>query len=669
MPFKQFPILMCGFVAATALYFALPFEPPIWPLPLAAAGILLSAWFARHKQSPVLFLCIAILASALAGFGWAQLRTQWLAQHYADIQFSHRQLLNFKAVIMWSEMQPRSSKFDVLVISDNISGNVSGSGKPYVLRLYGRHSHLINISPGCQIVGQAEMSGDDGPIVIGGFDPRRDAWFAGQRGQGFIRNIEAIDCAQPLRLAHYLARWRLKLAAHYREAMSKDAGPVAAALVTGVRGAIDKSVREAFRHSGLAHMLAISGLHMALFAGSIYALLRLLAACLPRLTLYRDTRKPSALASLAAATGYLLISGASVATQRAYIMMAIFFLAILLDRPAVTMRNVLWAMLLVLIWQPQAVMQVGFQMSFAAVMALVAVYEIWQQRDGLYLRWDEMSLLQQISRRAWRYASALFLTSLIAGSVTGFIAIVQFYRVGTFGLPANLLAMPLFGTLIMPMAPLSLFLMPFGLDGVAMSIMQRGIEWVLAVAEYFTGFERAIYMSGASPAFVLPLAAGGFALLVLGQNRWRLLGLLPILCAAVFIGRAEAPALHMFGRDLIVARDIDNRLVKLRQRSHSYELARIEAFHGSTAEAGNCRPSCRLQLSDGFILAYHDRPRGLSASCREAQLVIMPFYEARYPCAATLFDKQSFAAYRQRQLIVREHRLRTQKAASARLWQ
>ncbi len=661
MPFKQFPILMCGFVAAAAIYFALPFEPPIWPLPVAVIILLLSILISRRVQFPVLFLSISIIASALAGFGWSQLRTHWLAQHYADIQFAHRQLVQIDAIVVWRELQPRSSKLDVRLMSAH--------GKPYQLRLYGRHSHIQGIEPGCHIIGLAEMSGDDGPTVIGGFDPRRDAWFSGQRGQGFIRNIEEIDCAQPLRFVHVLARWRLQLAAHYREAMSREAGPVAAALVTGVRGAIEKPVREAFRHSGLAHMLAISGLHMALFAGSIYALLRLLAACLPRLTLYHDTRKPSALASLAAATGYLLISGASVATQRAYIMMAIFFLAILLDRSAVTMRNVLWAMLLVLIWQPQAVMQVGFQMSFAAVLALVAVYEIWQQRDGLYLRWDEMSLPQQILRRIWRYASALFLTSLIAGAVTGFIAIVQFYRVGTFGLPANLLAMPIFGTLIMPMAPLSLFLIPFGLEGAAMTLMQQGIEMVLAVAEYFTASERAVLMSGASPAFVLPLAASGFALLVIYPKRLRLLGVLPVLIAIGFIGRAEAPALHLFGRDLIVARDMENRLLTLRRRAHTYELARIEAFHAAISEQVQCRPSCRLQLDNEFMLAYHDRPQGLSASCREAQMVIMPFYEARYPCAAILFDKQSFTDYRQRQFTISDGKLQEQNVASARLWQ
>ena len=112
------------------------------------------------------------------------------------------------------------------------------------------------------------------PIIIGGYGPRRDAWFAGRRGQGFVRSIDDVDCTQDLALRHHLARSRLALARYYRAHMSDEAGPVAAALVTGVRGAIDKSVRDAFRHSGLAHMLAISGLHMALFAGSVYALLR-----------------------------------------------------------------------------------------------------------------------------------------------------------------------------------------------------------------------------------------------------------------------------------------------------------------------------------------------------------------------------------------------------------
>ena len=264
---------------------------------------------------------------------------------------------------------------------------------------------------------------------------------------------------------------------------------MAAALVTGVRGMIAPDTRRAFRHSGLAHMLAISGLHMALFAGSVYALIRLLAALWPRLVLRHDMRKPAALIALLAATCYLVISGAGIATQRAYIMLAIFFLAVLLDRPAITMRNVLWAALIVLLLQPQAIVQVGFQMSFAAVMVLVATYEAWRRHDRLYLRLADMTPSMRSLRLVWRYASALTLTSLIAGGVTGFIALTQFYQIGTFGLPANLLAMPIFGTLIMPMAPLSLALLPTGFDIGALTVMQTGIHAVLAAATWITDFE------------------------------------------------------------------------------------------------------------------------------------------------------------------------------------
>lgn len=507
------------------------------------------------------------------------------------------------------------------------------------------------------------------PIIIGGYDPRRDAWFAGRRGQGFVRSIDDVDCTQDLALRHHLARSRLVLARYYRAHMSDEAGPVAAALVTGVRGAIDKSVRDAFRHSGLAHMLAISGLHMALFAGSVYALLRLLAALSPSLVLRRDVRKPCAMISLTAATGYLFLSGAGVATQRAYIMLAIFFLAVLLDRPAITMRNVLWAALLVLLWQPHAVLQAGFQMSFSAVMALVAVYEAWRQRDTLHLRWERLSLAQQMMRRFWRYGSALFVTSLIAGSVTGFIAIIRFQQVGTFGLPANLLAMPLFGTLIMPMAPLSLLLMPVGLEKPALFLMQTGIESVVAIGDYFTAMRGALWRPGASAAFTMPLAALGFGVLCLATTRWRLIGLLPIIIALSGIGQAGRPALHMFGRDLIVVRTADAKLVVLRQRGKQYELDRLARHHGLVPETLSCRPSCRLVLQDDVTFAYHDRSVGLSKSCREVDVIAMPFAEARYPCDAQLFDSRAFKRRVHRQFSIEQEKLSAQKMRQERLWQ
>lgn len=651
-------MVICGFVLAIAMFLLWPSEPPpfitLVMFITAAAGYAVARYFEAQRAQRIgqIFLVMML------GFSWVQARTYWEARQTGQAVFGETQV---SGIVEWHEAQARGSRWDIRL--------QDAQGRFFRVRLYGKQADLARTQPGCAITLTADMKPLSPPIIIGGYDPRRDAWFAGRRGQGFVRSIDDVDCTQDLALRHHLARSRLALARYYRAHMSDEAGPVAAALVTGVRGAIDKSVRDAFRHSGLAHMLAISGLHMALFAGSVYALLRLLAALSPSLVLRRDVRKPCAMISLTAATGYLFLSGAGVATQRAYIMLAIFFLAVLLDRPAITMRNVLWAALLVLLWQPHAVLQAGFQMSFSAVMALVAVYEAWRQRDTLHLTWERLSLAQQIMRRFWRYGSALFVTSLIAGSVTGFIAIIRFQQVGTFGLPANLLAMPLFGTLIMPMAPLSLLLMPVGLEKPALFLMQTGIESVVAIGDYFTAIRGALWRPGASAAFTMPLAALGFGVLCLATTRWRLIGLLPIIIALSGIGQAGRPALHMFGRDLIVVRTADAKLVVLRQRGKQYELDRLARHHGLAPETLSCRPSCRLVLQDDVTFAYHDRSVGLSKSCREVDVIVMPFAEARYPCGAQLFDSRAFKRRVHRQFSIEQEKLSAQQMRQERLWQ
>lgn len=207
MPFKQFPFLVSAFAGAAAVYFSLPVEPPLWVVPCAALAVVAIMFITRHRWSFAM-LSAVIAASALFGFGWAQMRTNWVERHYAQPNFEHRQTVQIAGVVTWNEIQPRSAKLDIKVTAP--------SARPYLVRLYGRHAHIQNLGPGCYTVLQAEMTRRDGPIVIGGFEPRLDAWFAGRRGQGFIRAIDEVDCSQDLRLAHYLARWRLQLAEKYR---------------------------------------------------------------------------------------------------------------------------------------------------------------------------------------------------------------------------------------------------------------------------------------------------------------------------------------------------------------------------------------------------------------------------------------------------------------------
>lgn len=657
----DFSLFIVSFAAALAVFFGLAQEP--WEnigllLIFTALLGLMGAYLigdARAKKLSLIGLVFAV------GFAWAQFIT--LAQHRGTgtPQFESGEQ-SIVGEVMWGEPRPRGSLIDLRV--------KDASGRAFDVRLYGKRDLASRLRPGCMAQIKVSLSPVSKPSVIGGYDPRFSAWFNGRRGQGFVRQVETLDCSQRVSLKNRIARLRLRLATHYRLTMSPETGPVAAALVTGVRGAIEKPVRDAFRHSGLAHMLAISGLHMALFAGSVYALLRYGAALWPWLVLRYDVRKPSAVLALLAATGYLTISGASFATQRAYIMLAIFFLAILLDRPAITMRNVLWAALLVLIMQPYAISQVGFQMSFAAVMALVGGYEIWQKRDRFYIRLADMTPRQRAFSYARRYASALFFTSLIAGSVTGLIAILHFYRIGTFGLPANLLAMPIFGTLIMPMAPLSLLAAPFGMDAPFIAIMDFGIWLVVALAQWLTAFEGAVRHFGASPAWVLPVMGAGFVYTVLMHGRWRYLGVVPLIIGLLFIGRAEEPLAHFIGRDLVIVNDNDGALHIMRNRGRDYEAGRIFDYHGGRgAPPMDCSKGCGVLGHDRRIVAYLTSPRRLTIACRTSAVVILPFATAQYPCMALLIDETVLQPDEPMQIVVEGRDLRIKKAAEGRLWE
>ena len=657
----DFSLFVVSFAASLAVFFGLAKEP--WE----NIGLLLT-FIALLGLMGAFLVCgprgckVSILALIFAlGFSWAQFST--LAQHRGTgtPQFETGDQSVIGEVI-WGEPRPRGSLIDLRV--------KDVKGRSFDVRLYGKGDLASRLRPGCVAQIRISLTPLPKPSVIGGYDPRFSAWFNGRRGRGFVRAIETIDCSHRVSLKNRIARLRLRLATHYRVTMSPEAGPVAAALVTGVRGAIEKPVREAFRQSGLAHMLAISGLHMALFAGSIYALLRYGAALWPRLVLRFDVRKPSAILALLAATGYLTISGASFATQRAYIMLAIFFLAILLDRPAITMRNVLWAALLVLVMQPYAIAQVGFQMSFAAVMALVGGYEIWQKRDRFYIRLADMTPRQRAIGYISRYASALFVTSLIAGTVTGLIAILHFYRIGAFGLPANLLAMPIFGTLIMPMAPLSVLAAPMGLDAPFLAIMDFGILLVVDLAQWLTSFEGAVRYFGASPEWVLPVIGAGFLYTILTHGRWRYLGAIPIFIGLLFIGRVEEPLAHFIGRDLIIVNDNESALHIMRNRGRDYEAGRILDYHGGRrASPMDCDTGCGVLGHDRRIVAYLTSPRRLSIACRNSAVVILPFATAKYPCMALLIDETVLERGQPMQIVVDGRHLRIEKAAQGRLWE
>ncbi len=433
----------------------------------------------------------------------------------------------------------------------------------------------------------------------GGFDYARFVFFSGLGATGYaISRPEAISVAPPGRAAVLAARvetLRDTIGRRIRAAMSPVAGAVATALVTGQRSHIPEATEDALRRAGLAHILAISGLHMMLVVGALFAGFRTAAAMIPEIALTRPVKKWAAAAALAGGTAYLVISGWSIATQRAYVMAAVLLVAVLLDRPAITMRNVALAALAILALRPEAVVTAGFQMSFAATIALVAAYEALRlRRAALPPRPGAgAGASRGLLRMAGVYVAGLLLTSLVAGTATAPFAAYHFQRVATYGLLANLAAMPVFALVVMPAGLVAMLLMPFGLEWPALWLMGQGIEVILQVAGVVAGLDGA---SRAVPAFgpsALLLMALGALWLALWRTGWRYLGCAAIAAGLLVAWLARAPDVFVARSGRIVAvHEPDGRVLMVGRGGSDYEREEWLSAWGLPADEETAAAPC-----------------------------------------------------------------------------
>lgn len=371
----------------------------------------------------------------------------------------------------------------------------------------------ITPEPGLRVMTTGHLSPPSGPVEPGGFDFQRHAWFAQIGAVGYTRvPLMGAAVAQDGHAGLMVFRIRMAASDHIRERLSGDTGGFAAALTTGDRSAISREALDALRASNLAHLLAISGLHMGLLTAVVFAALRLMLAAVPYTALRWPTKGIAALGALSAAAGYLALSGGNVATQRAFIMVAVALAALIIGRRALSLRAVAVAATIVLVLRPQALLGPGFQMSFAATTALVAVFG--------WLRDLKQDLLPNWVKPVF----ATFVSSAVAGLATAPIAAAHFNAIAHYGLIANLLSVPLMGVLVIPAAVLAVVLAPFGLDWIALWTMGLGLDWILGVAHLIADLEGARgYVKGPGP-WVLPLLALGFLTLILWQGRPRWAG-------------------------------------------------------------------------------------------------------------------------------------------------
>ncbi|MGH6663517.1 MAG: ComEC/Rec2 family competence protein, partial [Pseudolabrys sp.] len=398
--------------------------------------------------------------------------------------------------------------------------------------------------------------------------------------------------------------------------------------------------------SSLAHVLAISGYHMAVVAGIAFFFIRGGLALVPELASRKPIKKWAAIGAIATGAFYLVLSGASVSTQRAFIMIAIVLVGVMMDRRALTFRTITIAALIVLMLAPQAIAHPSFQMSFGATLALIASYN-----HGLPWRANaDTPRATRIALWGGNEIVALMFASLIAELATMPYAAYHFHRLAPYGVLANLLAMPVVSVWVMPMGILGVLALPFGFDAVFWQLMGYGIDRMIAVVLWVAGLPGAvgrIQAFGTGPLLLATTALLLLLCLLRSPLRWS---------GAVLAVLASLWAVLTPRFDVLVAADggaaairgHDGHLAVLYNGRDSFAIKEWLAADGdgrtpkdaSLQNGVACDAvGCIGHLKDGHLESVALSVEAFVEDCTRAAVVVSA-REAPGKCAATLIDRK-----------------------------
>ena len=527
-------------------YFGLSVEPPTWAISTLTLAGTVGVVLLRGR------LPLQLVAGALLAFALGLAVSQWQT-HRVAAPVLERPIgpVEVEGRVVLQDVLPGR----VRVILDRLSiERVDGWRTPDRIRVtLGRGD--VAPETGSRILVLASLRPPAAPVMPGAYDFRMRAYFERLGATGFAFGRHAVVApAVRGQVSLLLERVRQSVVRVVLSTLDGDPAAVATALLTGERGSLRPAVYDDLRDSGLAHLLAISGLHVGLVAGLVFAGIRAGLALSERAALTWPLKKIAAIAALAAAFFYMLIVGATVPTQRAFLMTGLVLFAVLVDREAFSMRLVAIAATIVMVISPFSVLGPSFQMSFAAVIALIAAYEsVGRERFGLS---DD---------RGWRYRLLLYFggvlfTSLIASAATGPFALFHFQRIAGYGLIANLVAVPLTALWIMPLGVIAYVLMPFGLAAIGLVPMGWGIDLLLWIAAEAASWPGAAWSVAAPNGTSLGLTVLGGLWLCLWAGRWRGAGLAPILVGLILMATPSRPDILFDGQSDTIAVRIDDRL-------------------------------------------------------------------------------------------------------------
>lgn len=635
-----FLFLPVFFALGVLLYFSATTEPTPW----AGALLCLVSGFAAGAlpgRARLPFLALAFIA---AGFAAATWRTALVAAPVLERAGLYRVTGFIEAV----DATPFRHRLTLRVTS---MPGVRREAMPFRLRIGAPGA--AQFAAGDSVSLGARLAPPSEPAMPGGYDFRRESFFRAVGGVGYaVGRIEPHPAeAAPdfsLRLNAAVDRARNALTTRIATSIGGEAGALAAALVTGKRGLISNETNDDLRGSGLYHIVSISGLHMVMAAGVMFWSLRAFLALFPAIALRYPIKKWSAGGAMLGATAYCIFSGSEVATERSLIMTLVMLGAILVDRPALALRNVAISALIVLAREPESLLGPSFQMSFAAVAALIAGHNLWRRfqpeqeprekprgfvRPGVLARSLRLLLLA---------FGGIVATTVLASLATAPFSAYHFHRLNPYGLIGNALAIPLVSLIVMPCAVIGTLLVPFGLDGLVWSLMGEGMRGVLFVAAKVAGIEGAAPPVARAPAYLFGLLVIALLVLVIFQSALRWAAIPILVLWALLLRAAPLP-------DLMIAPD--GRMALFRSENGQYALLAPETpaiftlqqwlpalgdprlpADPSLRQGTRCdRNGCTGRTLGGERIALSLTAEAARLDCRRASLVITP---ARLPPAA-----------------------------------
>ena len=567
---------------------------PLW-LPVGL-GLGIAAWFALPDRGTWLSFMAAALG--VAGFGFTLARggrlgrviglfslvamigcgLVWLrAERVAAPRIERPMVVEFEGRIIGMERLPARGTIRLKLAP------IGAADIPPLVRINLKQEEAPHgLAPGARIALRARLMPPAPPAVPGAYDFARVAWFQGLGATGkTIGPVRLVGAPEGRDFSGWIADLRSRLSTHIQTRLAGAEGGVATAFVTGDQGAIPEEDADAMRRSGLAHLLSVSGLHVtAVVAGTMFLLMRLLALS-SRLALHAPLTLIAAGGGAVAGIAYTLIAGAEVPTIRSCIAALLVLAGMAIGREAVTLRLVATGALVVLMLWPEALAGPSFQLSFAAVTAIVALHEHPKLRALLAGREEGWG------RKLGRTLVSLLLTGLVVEIALAPIALFHFHRAGLYGAVANIVAIPLTTFVIMPLEALALLFDMAGIGAPFWWLTGHALGLLLWVAHRVAEAPGAVAALPSMPWGAFALMISGGLWLALWRTKVRRIGLIPLAAGAAWALATPPPDLLVTGdgRHLAV-RSADGSISLLRPRAGDYVRDTLGEAAGVQDEAG-----------------------------------------------------------------------------------